>query len=101
VWLVMDDREHPGWPGPLQSSAEQRHGDDLVGRKAGERPARRARQLQVRNPLLRVLARVLGVRTRDWAWRVGADGEMKVGRKLERLRRRGWHVLHGVELGRR
>jgi hypothetical protein len=100
VWLVMDDREHPGWPAPLQSPAELRRGNDLVGRKAGEGPARRARQLQVRNPLLRALARVLGVRTRDRAWRVGADGERKVGRKLDRLHRRGWHVLHGVELGR-
>jgi hypothetical protein len=90
----------PGWPAPLQSPAELRRGNDLVDRKAGEGPARRARQLQVRNPLLRALARVLGVRTRDRAWRVGADGERKVGRKLDRLHRRGWHVLHGVELGR-
>ncbi len=47
-----------------------------------------------------MIARALGVRTRDQAWWIGADGERKVGRRLDRLSRRGWHVLHGVEFGR-
>src|SRR5882757_6426628 len=96
----MGRRENHGLPGSPRSSARLGGGDDLASRKAGEGPARRAKQLQIRNPLLRVTARALGVRTRDRAWWIGADGERKVGRRLDRLRRRGWYVLHGVEFGR-
>jgi hypothetical protein len=94
------EREHPDRPRAPRRPAQLRGGGDLAGRKAGEGPARRATQLQIRNPLLRVTARALGLRTRDLAWRIGAGGERKVGRKLDRLRRRGWHVLHGVTFGR-
>ncbi len=37
--------------------------------------------------------------TRDQAWRIGAAGEIKVGSRLNRLRRHGWHVLHSIPLG--
>jgi hypothetical protein len=94
------EREHPDHSRARRPSARLSAGDDLAGRKAGEGPARRARQLQIRNPVLRVMARALGVRTRDLAWRIGADGERKVGRRLDRLRRGGWHVLHSVRFGR-
>ncbi len=100
ILAVMDDRDQQGRPDSSQSAARRRRDEDLASRRAGQGPEWQARQLQVRNPLLRVLARFLGVRTRDRAWRVGAAGERKVGRKLDRLGRRGWHVLHGVELGR-
>ncbi len=73
---------------------------DLATRRAGTGPALRARQLRIGNPLLRCLARAAGLRTPDQAWRIGAAGEIKVGARLNRLRRRGWHVLHSIPLGR-
>jgi hypothetical protein len=47
----------------------------------------------------RVLARLVGIRTRDRSWRVGAAGERAVGAHLDPLARRGWRVLHAVSLG--
>lgn len=73
---------------------------DLTTRRAGTGPALRARQLRIGNPVLRGLARAAGIRTRDHAWRIGAAGEVKVGKRLDRLRRHGWRVLHSIPLGR-
>ncbi len=73
---------------------------DLATRRAGAGPALRVRQLRIGNPVLRVLARAAGLRTRDQAWRIGAAGEIKVGAHLNRLRRHGWHILHSIPLGR-
>jgi hypothetical protein len=41
---------------------------------------------------------VLGVHTDERAWRIGADGEEEVGRRLAKLGG-GWHVLHAVPVG--
>jgi len=46
-------------------------------------------------------ARVLNVHTQERAWRVGADGEEAIGSRLEKLRSRGWHVLHSIPVGSR
>jgi len=73
---------------------------DLADRRPGEGVAARADLLAARNPVASRLARVFGLRTPDWAWRVGAAGERKVGRRLDRLTRDGWKVLHSVPLGR-
>lgn len=93
--------ENPGWSTapPSRRAAQPSVQEDLAVRRAGEGLARKAAQLQLRNPVLRLLGRVLGVRTRDHAWRVGAAGEKAVGKKLDKLARAGWRVLHGVELG--
>lgn len=37
--------------------------------------------------------------TDERAWRKGAEGEEYVGDKLNKLRARGWHVLHSVPVG--
>ena len=83
-----------------RSGQVRRRQIDLATRRAGTGPALRARQLQIRNPVLRGLARAAGIRTRDQAWRIGATGEVKVGARLNRLRRHGWRVLHSIPLGR-
>lgn len=44
------------------------------------------------------VARLLGVRTAERAWRVGAKGEEKVARELANLGP-GWRVLHAVPVG--
>lgn len=71
---------------------------DLADRKAGEGIQAIADRKQIQNRLIRVLARILGIRTADTSWRIGAKGERRVGRRLDKLKKRGWHVLHNVEL---
>jgi hypothetical protein len=44
-------------------------------------------------------ARIFDVNTNERAWRKGAMGEEYVGEKLEPLRKRGWHLLHSVPVG--
>ncbi|WP_169512985.1 nuclease-related domain-containing protein [Actinopolymorpha alba] len=46
------------------------------------------------------LGKLLGFRTRDVSWRVGARGERLVGRTLWWARLLGWRTLHAVPLGR-
>jgi len=47
------------------------------------------------------LARAFDAKTQERAWRVGASGEKTVGVRLEKLTKRGWHVLHAVPVGER
>jgi hypothetical protein len=72
---------------------------DYAVQAAGAGLQQRAAELRPRPWLLRTLAAVMGVRTRDRSWRVGAAGERKVGASLDRLPD-GWLVLHGIQLGR-
>jgi hypothetical protein len=46
------------------------------------------------------LARALRVHTEERAWRVGADGEEEIARRLRKLPD-GWHVIHAVPVGER
>lgn len=82
-----------------RSEQVRRRQVDLTTRRAGTGPAHRARQLQIGNPVLRGLARAAGIGTRDRAWRIGAAGEVKVGARMDRLRRHGWRTLHSIPLG--
>jgi len=99
-------REHPGWsqarqqrPTGLPRTRQAPADRDLAANRPGAALKDKAKQLQIRNPVLRVLARLLGVRTRDRAWKVGAKGEEKVGGRLDKLASAGWRVLHNVDLG--
>lgn len=47
------------------------------------------------------LKRAFDVKTDERAYRVGAAGEEAVGPRLERLAKRGWHVLHSIPVGER
>lgn len=49
------------------------------------------------------LARVLMVHTEERAWRIGADGEEKVGAQLDKLIQRDprWRAIHAIEVGER
>lgn len=49
-------------------------------------------------PVRTFVTRLLGVHTDEWARRVGAKGEEKVGDQLSTLGPE-WHVLHAVEVG--
>ncbi|MGZ0153758.1 nuclease-related domain-containing protein (plasmid) [Kribbella sp. WER1] len=49
----------------------------------------------------RQLGRALGFRTKDQAWRIGAEGEQLVAQTLRWARLRGWRILHAVPVGTR
>lgn len=49
----------------------------------------------------RQLGRAMGMRTKDQAWRIGAEGEEIVAQTLRWARLRGWRVLHAVPVGAR
>ncbi|MTV27817.1 NERD domain-containing protein [Nitriliruptoraceae bacterium ZYF776] len=71
-------------------------------RAAGTGAAARAAELQAGTPfILRAAERLAGIRTEDRAWAEGAKGERRVARALERLERRGWHVVHDLTVGTR
>lgn len=82
---------------------------DVSGDLAANRPGQgvrvraveeRAAQLAA-HPILGRLARLVDAKTDERAWRVGADGEESVGRRLEKLTSKGWRVLHSVPVGER
>ncbi|MCW2867563.1 MAG: hypothetical protein JWR20_1751 [Marmoricola sp.] len=54
-------------------------------------------------PVRNTLARVLGVKTTERAWRIGADGEEKVAARLGKLARKDprWRFLHSIPVGHR
>ena len=45
-----------------------------------------------------VLARLVGAKTNERAWRIGADGELAVAAQLDRLGQE-WRILHAVRVG--
>ena len=85
------------------ASRPQLAGEDLATRRAGAAARERAVALRDAAPIRTLLARAMGVRTNERAWRLGADGEEKVAVQLARLTRNEplWRVLHAVPVGER
>jgi hypothetical protein len=77
--------------------------EDLASRRAGAAAREKALAHREAAPIRTLLARALNVHTEERAWRVGADGEEKVGARLDKLMRKDprWHVLHAVPIGER
>lgn len=71
---------------------------DLASNKPGERARRQALDRRRAAPVKTAFARALRVHTEERAWRVGADGEEEVARRLRKLPD-GWHVIHAVPVG--
>ncbi len=71
---------------------------DLAANVAGAAARAERDRVNSEAPVLNFVARVLGVKTDERAWRVGAKGEEKVARELVKLGP-GWHYLHAVEVG--
>jgi hypothetical protein len=82
----------PTPPAPTQTAV------DLAENRAGEAVKAKAAEVRAEAPARNMLARVLGVHTEERAWRVGAKGEAKVGKVLDKLPD-GWRVLNGVPVG--
>jgi hypothetical protein len=73
---------------------------DYASNVAGAAARAKREQVNAESPKLNLLARVLGVKTPERAWRVGAKGEERVAGELARLPA-DWRVLHAVEVGER
>lgn len=71
---------------------------DLASVRAGAAAREQALALKQAAPVRTFLARALGVKTDERAWRIGADGEQAVAARLARLGDR-WRVLHAVPVG--
>lgn len=76
---------------------------DLASRKAGAAAREQAVAARAAAPVRTLFARLLGVHTEERAWRIGADGEEKVGAVLARLARKDprWRFLHAIPVGTR
>ncbi len=71
---------------------------DLALTRAGASARSQADALRQAAPVRTMLGRVLGLKTDERAWRIGADAEETVAQHLTRLGP-GWHVLHAVPVG--
>jgi hypothetical protein len=73
---------------------------DLADNVAGAAAWAERERVNSLAPALNLVARVLGVKTDERSWRVGAKGEEKIARELARLGP-SWHCLHAIEVGNR
>ncbi len=78
----------------LRDLALNRPGQAARG-KAGELRA----EMRQRSRIAAFVLRAVDAKTEERAFRVGAKGEETVGPRLERLTKRGWHVLHAIPVG--
>jgi hypothetical protein len=90
-------------PVPAVSEQVQQEWHDLALNRPGQavRAAAEARlaEMRERSKVGAFLVRAVDAKTDERAFRVGADGEEAVGPRLERLVKRGWHVLHSIPVG--
>jgi hypothetical protein len=94
-----------GSEGPLTiSQFSVKQWDDIADNRPGQAARARA-EAELAERRERVgrfrtwAARALDVHTDERSWRVGAAAEETVGKELETLRDRGWHVLHSIPVG--
>lgn len=73
---------------------------DLARNQPGQSVRKQAASLRQAAPMRTLVARVVGKHTDERAFRVGAEGEKKVARRLARLPE-SWKVLHSVPIGSR
>lgn len=83
---------------PPPTSIPSPTGFDLADTAAGAAARAKRREVNGQAPVWNLVARALGVKTDERAWRVGAKGEEKVGHELAKLTA-GWHVLHAIPIG--
>lgn len=85
-------------PKPLKPLVPPQH--DLRAHRPGAAARARRDAIHAQAPLRQTVARLLGVRTDEYSWRVGCAGEEMVGGELAHLEP-GWTVLHAVPVGTR
>jgi len=101
-WVAKQDarrREHVAAPEPVVENSWV----DLADNTAGAEARARAVQAKAAGPVRTFAARALGVHTDERAWRLGAEGEAKVGAQFEKLLKKDprWQVIHSIPVGAR
>jgi hypothetical protein len=71
---------------------------DLAANRPGQAARKVALERRQAAPVKTFIARLLRVHSNERAWRIGAEGEEEVARRLGRLSE-GWRVLHSVSVG--
>ena len=84
--------------GGLEETGVEPQWRDLAVNRPGQSVRKLALEHRQAAPVKTFIARVLQVHSNERAWRVGAEGEEEVARRLARLRE-GWRVLHSVPVG--
>lgn len=84
---------------PPEPQLEADRWSDLAENLPGQAVRTKARELRAAAPYRTFFTRLLSVNTEERAFRVGADGEEMVARRLRRLDPNVWHVLHSVLVG--
>jgi hypothetical protein len=84
--------------GAVQGSDGEPEWRDLAANRPGQAARKAALERRQAAPVATFLARLLQVHSNERAWRVGAEGEEEVARRLGRLGK-GWRVLHSVPVG--
>jgi hypothetical protein len=92
---------------PTSNADEHRVSDapstwaDLALHAPGERARAEADRARKAAPVRSVLGRLMGVHTEERAWRLGAEGEVRVATQLDKLSRRDtrWRYLHAIPVG--
>lgn len=74
---------------------------DLADRAAGAAAREQALSLRNAAPVRTFIARALGVKNDERAWRIGADGEERVAAQLQKLAKHDerWRFLHALPVG--
>ncbi|MFL6063813.1 MAG: nuclease-related domain-containing protein [Friedmanniella sp.] len=91
----------PSIPNPHAQPVLERPWTDLTANVPGAAARAQARALRDAAPIRTFFARLVNLRTRERAWRIGADGEERVGAELAKLVKFDprWRVLHAVPVG--
>jgi hypothetical protein len=71
---------------------------DLAANEPGAGPRDQATALRDAAPVRSWLAGLIGAKTDERNWRIGAEGEVAVALRLAKLPA-GWHVLHAIPVG--
>ena len=88
--------EHPSGEAQIDAT----HEPDLAATRPGAMAREQAVALREAAPVRTFLARLVGAKTEERAWRIGADGEERVAARLAALQRKDprWHAIHSIPL---
>lgn len=110
-WRVRDDSQVSGPDGQPRAAADSvestpldassRPWIDLADNAPGASARENALAATASAPVRSLFARALGVHTNERAWRLGAEGEVKVGDQLMKVAKKDprWRFLHAVPVG--
>jgi hypothetical protein len=82
----------------VQAPGDEPEWRDLAANRPGQAARKVAVERRQAAPVKTFIARLLQVHSNERAWRVGAEGEEEVARRLTKLGE-GWRVLHSVPVG--